>query len=403
MNARRLVIPAALAAVALAAAVSMVAPAATVSAAVTPTVQFPANVDYDNTGGYGAYSPTALSDSFVQGVDINVDWATVEPTAGNFDWTKLDDTANAWASAGKHIVLVVRAANEIGGATVNNNFVPPTCTADTDSILPQWEINALGFDGTLCDSDLETIVPDWFSPTLQTDFLQFVSALGQHVASETSYNSAISYVRIGVGLGGEAFPVMPNGVGSGCDAKDPADSVPPCQQDAGGDKAWMTLRWGYSGQAWEAFQEKMLAAYDAAFPSVPLIYPIDAQDNDSSGTPVEYAVADWATTTYSNIGIGEECLPPGGVGGYADFGTIDTMVRDDWNPDAYIQFQTCGPTTTPADEQSIITAAEGYGARSIEWYEATFLEVQAPDGSLEPPSVPDMKAYQTWVNNTFGG
>jgi hypothetical protein len=402
VNARRLAIPAALAAIALAAAVSAVgAPAAAVSAGVTPTDQFPANVDYDNTGGYGAYSPTVFNDSYVQGVDINVDWATVEPSPGNYDWTQLDTTANAWANAGKHIVLVVRAANETGGATVNDGFVPPTCTADPDSILPTWEINALGFDGTLCDSDLESIVPDWFSSTFQTDFLQFVSALGQHVKGE-GYHTSISYVRIGVGLGGEAFPVMPNGTGTGCDFSDPSDSTPPCQQDEASYKAWMTQNWDYSGQAWENFQETMLAAYDAAFPAVPLIYPITVQDNDAAGTPVDYAVAEWATTHYSNIGIGQECLSPGGFGSYADFGTIDTMVRDDWNPDAYIQFQTCGPTTTAADEQGIITAAENYGARSIEWYEATFLEVQPPTGPPEPPSVPDMTAYQTWVNNTFG-
>jgi hypothetical protein len=400
MNARRLAIPAALAAIALAAAMPPAVPAAAVSAAVTPTVQFPANVDYPNTG---PYSSTVLSDSYVQGVDVNVNWGAVETSPGNFDWTQLDDTANAWASAGKHIVLVVRAANETGGATVNNSFAPPTCTANSDSILPQWMINGLGFDGTFCDADLESIVPDWFSTAFQTDFLQFVSALAKHVSSESSYNSYISYVRIGVGLGGEAFPVMPNGTGTGCDFSDPSDSTPPCQQDEGSDKAWMTQNWGYSGQAWENFQETMLAAYDAAFPTVPLIYPITVQDNDAAGTPVDYAVTEWATTHYSNIGIGQECLSPGGFGSYADFGTIDSMVRDDWNPDAYIQFQTCGPTTTTADEKAIITAAEGYGARSIEWYQATFFEVQPPTGPPEPPSVPDMTAYQTWVNNTFGG
>jgi hypothetical protein len=380
MNVRRLFIPAASAAVALAVAVP---------AAATSTVQFPANVDYDNTGGYGAYSSTVSHDSYVQGVDINLDWRSVETSPGNYTWGPLDRTATAWANAHKHIVLVVRAANETGGATLDKNLVPSTCKPDSDQILPAWVISALGYNGTYCDSDLETIVPDWFSPAFQSYFQEFVSALGKHV-SKKKYFSSISYVRIGVGLGGEAFPVMPDQVGSGCKT-----STLPCQEDSSADKAWMSQYWGYSGQAWQKFQETMLTAYDAAFPSVPLIYPIDKQDNDSAGKPVDLVVAKWAIATYSNIGIGAECLPPGGgsLETYADFGTIDTWIRDN-HPGAYIQFQTCGKTATAAEEQGIIKAAEGFGARSVEWYEDTFNPTKGT-----PPSASDMTGYQTWVNS----
>jgi hypothetical protein len=354
--------------------------AAAVPAAATSTVQFPANVDFAS-GAYGAYNPAALTDSWVQGVDINVNWSSVETAPGVYDWNPLDTEANAWAGQGKHIVLVVRAANETGGG----------CQAGSAQYLPGWEItalqNAVGPDGTYCDTDLDSLVPDWFSSTFQSDFQAFVSALGAHVSAQ-SYYSSISYVRIGVGLGGEGWYLMPNGTGSGCSTSPPTT---PCQEDFSTDKTWIEDNWGYTAQGWENFQETMLAAYDAAFPApVQVIYAIAAYDTLPDGTPVEEAVAEWGTN-YGGIGIGAECLAPGGLGSYADFGTIDTWVRDN-HPNAYIQFQTCGQTATTADEQSIIDAAEGYGAKSIEWYEDTI---------VSPPSASDMTAYQTWVNKTF--
>jgi hypothetical protein len=326
-----------------------------------------ANVDYTG-GGYGEYDPAALHDAWVQSVVINLDWANVETSPGTFDWTPLDQTATAWAKAGKHIVLVVRAADEIGGG----------CSATgTGQMLPGWEINdlhdALGSKGTFCDKGVNSLVPDWFSGTFQSDFLGFVRALGAHVSGESYYNS-ISYARIGVGLGGEAFYLFP-------------------QNGYAADKSWMETNWGYTPRAWENFQETMLAAYHAAFPApVQVIYPIDGQDDLPSGDPVDLDVAEWAASL-GDVGIGEECLRPGGISDYADFGIIDSWLRAN-HPSAYVQFQTCGPTTSASEEQGIIQAAEGYGAKSIEWYETT---------AVSPPSESDMMAYQSWANSTFKG
>jgi hypothetical protein len=405
MPARRLAIAVALAAVAFAAA----APAAAQGIQPAPNVPYPANIDYPS-GGYGDFSSTVLGEPYVQGVDINLDWSSVE-TADSpkpvYDWTGLNKVADAAYDQGKHIILVVRAANETGGTTGS------TCMPDSAQILPSWEISNLekqteanGTDGIYCDSDLETIVPDWFSSVFQNDWLTFINALGQYV-SQQPYYSYISYVRIGVGLGGEAFPVMPNGVGSGCDPSDPADSTPPCQQDETADEAWMEDNWGYSAQNWENFQESMLASYDADFPGVgtnglvvpppPLIYPIDAQETISGHeNPVDYEVADWATSTYSNIGIGSEGLKPNGITAtYADWDNLLPMVFAN-NPDLYVQFQTDSATTTKAEEDGTITVAELYGGRSIEWYESIWTGTGT---SLAPPDQAAMTSYQTWVNN----
>jgi hypothetical protein len=331
----------------------------------TKIVSVMANVDYAS-GGYGQYNPAALHDSWVQGVVINVDWRYGETSLGRFNWAPLDRTATTWADAGKHVALVVRAANEIGGG----------CSATGwGQMLPGWEITALhkslGRIGTFCDKDVNGLVPDWFSATFQSDWRAFIRALGAHVSAK-SYYSSISYVRIGVGLGGEGFALMPQRAGN---------------RNFSADQSWMETHWHYSTRAWQNFQETMLAVYDAAFPSpVPVIYPLD----DFTPRDTENAtVAKWATSQ-GGIGIGEECLPPGGLN--ASFGAIDRWVRDN-HPNAYIQFQTCGQTTTARAEQGIIKAAEGYGAKSIEWYQSTI---------ARPPSDSAMTAYQAWVNSSFG-
>jgi hypothetical protein len=405
MPACRLVISLALAAVALTAA----APAAAQPSPAPLQVPFPANADYPP--GQVA-SLTVLRHSYVQGVDVNVDWSSVEktndpPHQPTYNWSALKAAADTAYDRGKHIILVVRAANETGGATGS------ACMPDSAQILPSWEIADLqhqpglnDFTGLYCDSDLQTLIPDWFSSQFQNAWLTFIDALAHYVSTQPYY-PYISYVRIGVGLGGEAFPVMPDGVGSGC-----AAGKLPCQTDASRDLADITAGWIPRSenfpQEWEDFQESMLAGYEAAFPAVttdgtdvpapPLIYPIDAQPTiPGHRNPVDYEVADWATGTYRNIGIGSEGLRPGGIRPtYADWGKLLPMVFAN-NPDVYLQFQTLQPTTTAANEAGLITAAEDYGAKSIEWYESTFL--QGSGHKIGPPSSQDMTQYQTWVNH----
>jgi hypothetical protein len=112
---------------------------------------------------------------------------------------------------------------------------------------------------------------------------------------------------------------------------------------------------------------------------------------------VDLNVAEWGGFPRV-MSIGQEPIPSGSDGygsggGYADFNTIDSWTHTN-HPGAYIQFQTAGGTLTQAREDGIIANAERYWGRSVEWYEDSQI--------LNPPSVSDMTAYQTWVNNTFG-
>jgi hypothetical protein len=332
------------------------------------TPAYPANVDYAS-GSYGKYAPAALTDSWVGGVDINMDWDQVQPTMKKYDWTPLDKELQAWSLAGKHVIIVVRFANEVGGG----------CSADSGSFLPGWEIARIP---TFCDTDLNSLIPDYFSSRFQSDFLTFIAKLGSHLAA-SPYKSAISYIRIGVGLGGEGFYLMPDGT-YGTEHQTQLSAY----------KAKLEA-WGYTAQAWEAWQEKMLAAYVAARPAgIQVIYPIVVQDiNAKTSEPVDLDVAKWATD-HGGIGIGQECIRPAGYGsggGYADFNQIDSWVHAH-HPKAYIQFQTCG--VVPSSQvPGIISAAKRYWGRSVEWYESTIT-----DSAYES----EMNGYQTGVNHAFG-
>ena len=78
----------------------------------TATPAYAANIDFPYSTPYGSYSPQALTNSNVDGVDINLNWATVEPKAGVYNFAPLDSEMNAWGQVGKKFVFVIRYANE---------------------------------------------------------------------------------------------------------------------------------------------------------------------------------------------------------------------------------------------------------------------------------------------------
>jgi hypothetical protein len=214
------------------------------------------------------------------------------------------------------------------------------------------------------------LIPDWFSRVFQSDVKAFIAALGAHVAAK-SWHAAVAYARIAAGLGGESFAVMPG------------------QRDYAADKAWLVHHWGYSPQAWESFQRRMEGAFNAAF-TRPVVYVVNKQDtNPATRRPISYDVAKQVIN--GGGGVGAECLRPAGMWNYGDWKAIDAYAA---SHHAYVQFQTCGPTTSASAEQGIISAAMRYHARSVEWYERT---------AVRPPSRTDMMTYQHWVNTHASG
>jgi hypothetical protein len=321
-------------------------PSPTQSPTPSPTAaagSIPANVDY----GYGDQT-AGLNSSGIHGVVANLNWSQFEATQGTYNWSVLDNLLKTWAPAGKHVVICMRFAGEASG----QNF------------LPAWEIARIPTLQSL------NAVPDYFNATFQSDWLAAVNALGAHLAA-SQYKSAVSYVRIGVGLGGEGFYLMYS-------ATNP---------NYASDLTYIENNWGYTPQAWEAWQKQMLTSYRTAIPTgIPVLYPIIKQDtNPATGNPVDLDVAEWAVPQ-GGFGLSQDNIPDtsgayGSGAGYASINTILSWTNTHY-PNTYIQFQAVNGLTSAQVNQTIANA-EGLRGRTIEWYQQD--ATNAAFQSLFPP------------------
>jgi len=186
-------------------------------------------------------------------------------------------------------------------------------------------------------------LPDYFDATFQADVRSFVSAVAAHLAA-SPYKNSLEYVRIGLGEAGEGYPCI------GCSSGD-----------------LHTLQnWGYSIATWAAWQKSMLISYQAAFPSVPVIYPLGDSDMDPTNTEtVQQEVGYWAAA--NGFGVGQQGLVD--TTGYANSQIVKICqyIRQHY-PAAYIQFQTVSVLSCLSQLQGDTAIANTAGAFSIEWY-----------------------------------
>ena len=286
-----------------------------------------ANVDYEGFTSYGVYNPAALNNANIGAVDINMNWAQIEPQQGIFNFTPADREAGAWAAKGKSFNLIVRYINE--GS--------PSTDCSSAQLLPAWEISRIQH---FCDADMGTLIPDYFDLTFKQDLMSYVNAIAEHFAKSPVQNRLL-YVRVGVGEGGEGFPYMARG-------------------DYAVDKQQL-ISYGYSPSAWAVWQEEMMTYYQAAFSYATVIYPLNGLDIDPKvGKPIQVEVAAWAASR--GMGLGQQGLEPGS----ASF--ILQSLRAQ-HPKMFIQYQTIAAIGEGAPEvQADIQAADKNGACFIEWY-----------------------------------
>jgi len=287
---------------------------------------FPANIDFESLSSYGTYNPAALANPNIGAVDVNMNWSTVEPQQGVFNWSPADTEIAAWAARKKKFTLVVRYIKE-GTSGKNCNSL---------QFLPVWEIARIQ---NFCDSDTGTLIPDYFDPTFKADLKAYVQAIAQHI-SHGPYKNNLLYVRIGVGAGGEGFPLMPRG-------------------DYAKDKN-VLMDYGYTPQNWAAWQKEMLSSYKSTFLFTTVIYPVNGLDTDhSTGQPVQVENANWAAA--NGFGVGQQGLRPG------TNSPLFRSLRSQY-PNLLIQYQTVGAVNSYRGVQADIQAADKNGAQFIEWY-----------------------------------
>lgn len=322
---------------------------------------YPANIDFEPISSYGTYNPAVLADPNIGAVDINMNWFSVEPQQGIFNFAPADTEAAAWARQGKKFTLIVRYINEAGDQHLDCNG---------EQFLPSWEISRVQ---NFCDTDKGTIIPDYFDPTFKADLKAYVQAIADHFA-QSPYRDSLAYVRVGVGLAGEGFYLMP------CEEA-------PC--DFATDKAQL-VSWGYSPVAWKNWQEELMSYYQMAFSYATVIYPIVQLDTDpTTGLPVQMEVAYWAAA--NAMGVGEQGLVPSYPYNYAQIKTILASIQLRY-PNTYIQFQTDGPVTSPGDVQGDIQTANQFGARSIEWFS---------NDAVNPSYQSPFQQWQQMVNHKY--
>lgn len=107
-------------------------------------------------------SDNALANPDVVGMSIRQDWAALEPSEGNFDWSYLDSEVARAAAAGKVVLLRIR----------------------TQSGKPAWVTTAIQNAGgtffTFNDEGVTVTIPVFWNPTYLAKKKAMIAALGAH-------------------------------------------------------------------------------------------------------------------------------------------------------------------------------------------------------------------------------
>lgn len=285
---------------------------------------YPANIDFEPIDSYGTYNPSVLSNPNIGAVDVNMNWANVEPQQGVFNWEPADKEIAAWAKQGKKFTIIVRYIKEAVSTK--------GCTSL--QLLPDWEIARIQ---NFCDKGI--LIPDYFDPVFIADLKAYIQAIAQHIV-RSPYEHNLLYVRIGVGIGGEGFPLMPGG------------NHPMDENELNAE--------GYTPHSWAMWQRTMMTYYKSVFPYTTVIYPVNGQNTDLvTGLPVQVENANWAAA--NGFGVGQQGLRPG------TSSPLFQSLRSHY-PDMYIQYQTFLSVGSYEGIQADIEAAKNNGAQFIEWY-----------------------------------
>jgi Beta-galactosidase len=215
-------------------------------------------------GIYSLWTPADASAPY-DGVFALATWAKLEPRKGDYNWSALDNVANAAVKAGKHFTIGV-AAGAVTPSWVNTRKV----------YLPQARLT----------------VPIPWDLNYQMDFGDMVAALGTHYAGDASLDG-VHVTGINTKTG-ETFLV---------------DNAVDCAP-------WINV--GYTATTLITTYQQILAMFTAAFPTtelsvafIPGGFPLDGSDIDW-GMDVELQLLGGQSS--ANDGWSSTWVSPGLVG-----------------------------------------------------------------------------------------
>ena len=114
-----------------------------------------------------------LADPNVDGVTVRLDWATLEPSEGIFDFSYLDTTVASCAAAGKKVLLRIM----------------------TQSGKPKWVTTAVQNAGGLffrfLSNGKNTSIPVFWDPTFLAKKTAMIQALGAHLGSNPTVSIVV--------------------------------------------------------------------------------------------------------------------------------------------------------------------------------------------------------------------
>jgi hypothetical protein len=288
----------------------------------------------------------------VDGVSYRTGWSNLEPTAGSYDWTELDQTIQQAAGASKRVGISILGVGEGNGA------------------LPSWLYDA-GVQFVTSTSPVGTsTVPVPWDPVALKAWTGLVQALGQHLVSTAELpavlNVAVTYPIAEMSL------YYCTGHGGSYYLDPPADQVP---YDAG----------AYLG-AWE----QTLDAYAAALPGG-VRKAVSAPENG-------ICVGDGDTQFYETLMAYAQGLDAGFMVFAADLdssGSQRTVPYLNLVPASTLGYQTIGSATDDPDQRM----GDGGPAKNLRCaiaqgidHGATYFEIYAVDVANTDAGFPEALA-----------
>jgi hypothetical protein len=142
----------------------------------------------------GKNASGAAKDPNICGVSLLVEWAEVEKTKGNFDWSQVITWAQPYVKAGLTVNLLFADASEVGSNTAT----------------PSWVTDPNGDNVATISCSGQPSYPNYIDPTYESDYKAFIAAavaeFSQPAPTGSSITASIGYMRFGLGAGVEAYP-----------------------------------------------------------------------------------------------------------------------------------------------------------------------------------------------------
>lgn len=145
------------------------------------------------------FNKYVLTSEYVDGVNPGMDWNAIETRQGEYDFSYFDSSIEHFIDAGKAVNIIVRPVSNGGVNTVTPAYVFGSQWASSIGASQLQTVTCKGFPG---NGRAHSGFPVVYEAPFKVAYKRFVAAVLAHYAN----NPHIGYIRVGLAVGGEAFP-----------------------------------------------------------------------------------------------------------------------------------------------------------------------------------------------------